>query len=60
MYKKCEKCKYKQYQGKNIFPCTKCDKNKNDVPITCEDCRYAFVSGRCKKGLRPCKNFKWS
>lgn len=55
MEKNCKKCKYKQYQGKNIFPCTKCT---NQPPITCYDCRqYGF--GECKKGIRPCKKFEW-
>ena len=52
---KCKKCKFKEYYGKGIFPCTKCEE---EPPVTCKDCQQ-FMFGRCKKGLRPCKNFKW-
>lgn len=57
MSEKCIKCKYKQYYGKNIFPCTKCT---NQPPITCYECRYAEIGGTCKKGIRPCNRFEWS
>lgn len=57
MEEKCKKCKYQQYYGKNIFPCTKC---KKEPPITCKDCRYAEIGGTCKKGIRPCNKFEWS
>lgn len=60
MPEKCIKCRYKQYYGKNIFPCTKCDLKKLDKPVTCYDCRYAEIGGTCKKGIRPCDRFEWS
>lgn len=58
MDEKCRMCKYKRYYGKQIFPCTKC--NEKSIPVTCWDCRYSFVNGTCKKGIRPCKDFEWS
>ena len=57
MPEKCIKCKYKQYYGKNIFPCTKCT---NEPPVTCYECRYAEIGGTCKKGIRPCDRFELS
>lgn len=57
MLEKCKECKYKQYYGKDIFPCTNC---KTYPPITCYDCRYAELGRNCKKGIRPCKKFEWS
>lgn len=57
MLEKCKECKYKQYYGKDFFPCTKC---KTYPPITCYDCRYAELGRNCKKGIRPCKKFEWS
>lgn len=52
---KCNKCKYKRYYGKDIFPCTKCI---SEPPVTCYDCRQ-YTFGECKKGIRPCKKFEW-
>lgn len=54
---KCEKCKF-NHRPKHIFPCSKCDKNKKDIPMTFYDCRYYKLA--CDKlGIQPCKNFEW-
>lgn len=55
MKERCKKCKYQKYYGKNIFPCTKCT---NEPPVTCYDCRHAMFK-TCKKGIRPCEEFRW-
>lgn len=53
---KCGTCKYKS-RPKHIFPCANCD--HECIPLTCVDCR-AYWFKECKKGIRPCKEFKWS
>lgn len=56
---KCLSCRYKE-RNKYVFPCDKCLSEKlKERPITCDDCRQGWFE-TCKKGIRPCKNFKWS
>lgn len=57
MNDKCKKCKYED-RPKHIFPCSKCDKSKEDVPMTCYDCRFYKLACE-KKGIHPCKDFEW-
>lgn len=58
MLEKCKKCKYKD-RNKKVFPCDIClEKNLEEHPVTCDDCRQGQFE-HCKKGIRPCEKFKW-